>query len=120
MGFMTWAVPLSGCHAWLYWQARGADKSSQSKFYYRRPEGPIRAKGGKGEPAALTWFHELPRDTGRDLLMGVRRLIAAGKSHTNLTYFAHDFRTDLLIHNELVLECTPFGASKIFSFSRFS
>jgi hypothetical protein len=53
---------------------------------------------------------------GRDLLMGVWRLIAAGKSRTILTNFVHDFRSDLLIQNELGLKCTPFRAAKNFSF----
>jgi hypothetical protein len=55
---------------------------------------------------------------GRDLLMGAWHLIAAGKSRTNLTYFAHDFRSDLLIQNELALKCTSLGAAK--NFLRFS
>jgi hypothetical protein len=55
---------------------------------------------------------ERPAGMGRNFLTGVRVLIAAGRSRTVLTYFAHDFRTDLLIRNELALKCTPFRAAK--------
>jgi hypothetical protein len=81
---------------------------------------PALARGKQGwgyvETAELGGLAEQP---GGDLLRGARRLIAAGKSRTNLTYSARVFRSDLLIQNELALKCTSFRAGKIFSFSPF-